>query len=442
MHWLTNAGAFVLVLGLMIFFHEFGHFITAKAFGMRVFIFSFGFGPRLLGFKWGDTDCRVSLIPLGGYVKLEGEPDDVVSEDVSARGDGRDFTARPRWQRFLVYVAGPFMNGVLTVTVLTVLYTRGFPVEASLYDPPIVGAVADGSPSSAAGIQTGDEIVAIDGKPVSSWEDAQYAILVRPDAQVRLTVRRDGQTREVTLRSSSTSVERVGTIGISPLVRVGEVVPGYPAEKAGLRLGDAIVRINGQPIHSFNEIAALVARAGAGGQPLMLQVYRDGRILDMTVTPRNDGAGLRIGVGPKQVVKKFPLPRAVTEAFDWTWDMTRQTVDVLGRLLTARISPRTMMGPLGIATAAGDAARGGPVALFYLVAVISLQVGIMNLFPLPPLDGGHLAILVGEGIRRRDFSANAKIWIMNAGAMVLFLLIGLVLYSDLSKTSWLGKYLP
>src|SRR6185503_12230332 len=118
-----------------------------------------------------------------------------------------------------------------------------------------------------------------------------------------------------------------------------------------------------------------------------------------------------------------------------TWSMTVQTFDVLGRLLTAKLSPRTMMGPLGIATAAGDAARGGWRAL-------SLQVGIMNLFPLPPLDGGHLAILLGEGIRRRDFSANAKIWIMNAGAMVLFLLIGLVLYSDLSKTSLLGKYLP
>jgi regulator of sigma E protease len=358
------------------------------------------------------------------------------------RGDSRDFTSRPRWQRFLVYVAGPVMNGVLTVSVLTLLYTRGLPVEASIFDRPIVGAVTDGSPAASAGIQPGDEIVSIDGKPMPSWEDAQYAILVRPDTQVRLTVRRGGQEREVTLRSSSTSTEKVGTIGVSPLVRVGEVVAGQPAQKAGLQLNDAILRINGQPIHLFNDIPPLVARFGTGGRALTLQIYRDGRVIEIPVTPRDEGAGLRIGVGPKQVVKKFALPRAVTEAFDWTWDMTKQTFDVLGRLLTARISPRTMMGPLGIAGAAGDAARGGPVAFFYLVAVISLQVGIMNLFPLPPLDGGHLAILAGEGIRRRDFSTNAKIWIMNAGAMVLFLLIGLVLYSDLSKTSWLGKYLP
>src|SRR5918994_1442808 len=143
---LTNTAAFVAVLGALIFFPQFGRFITAKAFGIRVFIFSFGFGPRLLGFKWGDTDLRVSAIPLGGYVKLEGEPEDHLSEDTSRLGDGKDFGTRPRWQRFLVYLAGPAMNGVLTVGVLTALYMVGFQVEASLYDRPIIGAVAAGSP--------------------------------------------------------------------------------------------------------------------------------------------------------------------------------------------------------------------------------------------------------------------------------------------------------
>jgi regulator of sigma E protease len=437
---LTNTAAFVAVLGLMIFFHEFGHFITAKAFGMRVFIFSFGFGPRLAGFKWGDTDLRVSAIPLGGYVKLEGEPEDHLSEDTSRLGDGKDFGTRPRWQRFLVYLAGPFMNGVLTVGVLTALYMVGFQVEASLYDRPVIGAVAPGSPAEQAGLRPGDEIVTIDGGPAATWEDAQYAILIRPDSAVRLGVRRGGEEREVVVRSTSRDDDKVGTIGVSPLVRVGLVVPGSPAEQAGVRTDDAILRIGDKAVESFGDIPDLVA--ASGGQPLAFELWRDGQPLRMTLTPRDDGQGPKVGIGPRMVVKKFGFVSAVGESLRWSWNMTRQTFEVLGRLLTAQISPKTMMGPLGIAKASGDAARGGLGPLFYLVAVISLQIGIMNLFPLPPLDGGHLAILAAEGVARHDFSMNVKVWLMNAGAMVLFLLIGLVLYSDLSKTSLLGRYLP
>jgi regulator of sigma E protease len=439
MDFLTNTGAFVAVLGLMIFFHEFGHFAAAKAFGMRVFIFSFGFGPRLFGVKWGDTDCRVSLVPLGGYVKLEGEPDDRLSEDVSGQGDGRDFTTRPRWQRFLVYLAGPFMNGVLTVGVLTALYMIGFQVEGSLYDRPVVGVVASGSPAAEAGLASGDEILAVDSRPTATWEDAQYAIALRPDAPIRVRFRRGGRESEVTVEARS-DAQKVGTIGVSPLVRIGQVVEGAPAAAAGLRKDDAVLAIGDTPIKSFGDIPPIVS--AAAGKPLRLQIWREGAVSEVSVTPRDDGSGPRVGIAPKMVVKKFGLFRAVAEAVRWSADMTRQTFDVLGRLLTAQLSPKTMMGPLGIAKASGDAARGGVGPLFYLVAVISLQIGIMNLFPLPPLDGGHLAILVGEGVRRRDFSLSAKTWIMNAGAMVLFLLIGLVLYSDLSKTSLLGKYLP
>ena len=407
---------------------------------MRVFIFSFGFGPRLAGFKWGDTDLRVSAIPLGGYVKLEGEPEDHLSEDTSRLGDGKDFSTRPRWQRFLVYLAGPFMNVVLTVGVLTALYMVGFQVDASLYDRPIVGTVAPDSPAAQAGVQPGDEIAAIDGKTVSTWEDAQYAILIRPDATLQLRLRRDGAEREVPVRSTASGADKVGTIGVSPLVRVGQVVAGKPAEQAGFRLDDAILSIDGKPVQSFGEIPPLVA--AAKDRPAVFEVWRDGQVLRIAVTPADDGTGPKVGVGPKTVVKKFGLIQAVREAMQWTWSMTKQTFEVLGRLLTAQISPKTMMGPLGIAKASGDAARGGLGPLFYLVAVISLQIGIMNLFPLPPLDGGHLAILAAEGVARHDFSMNVKAWLMNAGAMVLFLLIGLVLYSDLSKTSLLGRYLP
>ena len=182
MSFLVTVASFVVVLGIIIFVHEFGHLITAKAFGMRVFVFSFGFGKRLLGFKWGETDCRVSAIPLGGYVKLEGEGDDLISEDTRALGDGKDFLSRPRWQRFLVYLAGPAMNALLTITVLTGFYMVGFAIEGSRFDRPIVGAVDPGSPAEKAGLVPGDEILSIDGQVLPSWEEAQYHIVLRPES--------------------------------------------------------------------------------------------------------------------------------------------------------------------------------------------------------------------------------------------------------------------
>ena len=434
---LTTPAAFVLVLGVIIFFHEFGHFITAKAFGMRVYIFSFGFGRRLFGFKWGDTDCRVSLIPLGGYVKLEGEQDDLLSEDTSALGDSRDFVNRPRWQRFIVYLAGPFMNGVLAVAVFTALYMAGFGVDASRYDRPIVGAVQAGSPAEAAGLQPADEILAIDDKAQSNWEDVLYDVALRPDRDLKLRVRRGAQEMDLTVRSTSAPPHRMGQIGVAPVVRIGDLLPGDPAEQAGLRVDDGILRIGDTPIQSFDDIPPLVR--ASGDRPLKLLVYRAGMISEMSVTPRHS----LIGIRPKVIVKKFPLAQAVPAAAGETWRMTRETVGMLKGLLTARISAKAAVsGPLGIAQASGMAARGGWRQLFALIAGISISVGILNLFPLAPLDGGHLAILAGEGLIRRNFNVTVKAWFMNAGFGVLLLLIAFVLYSDLSKTALLGKYLP
>ncbi len=435
---LTTLLSFIAVLGIIIFFHEFGHFITAKAFGMRVFIFSFGFGRRLVGFKWGDTDCRVSLIPLGGYVKLEGEPEDHISQDTSTLGDGRDFTSRPRWQRFVVYLAGPVFNGILAVAVFTGLFMIGYGVDAVLRDRPVIGVVQPASPAASAGLQAGDEILAIDGTPKKDWEDALVAIAIRPDRAIQLRVRRAAEEKDFTVHSTVVA-QGAGQIGVSPLVRVGQLVAGGPAERAGIKPDDGILSVGGKPVTSFGDIPALLSAEPAG--PVAIRVLREGAILDVTMTPE---AG-KIGIYNKTITRKLGLGPAVKEAGVATWNLVRQTFQILGGLVTASISPKAALaGPLGIAKASGDAARSGaPVAaLLFLVATLSVSVGILNLFPLPPLDGGHLAILASESVIRRDLSLRVKTWIMNAGAMVLFLLIGLVLYSDLSKTSLLQKYLP
>ncbi len=440
---LFSLPAFIFVLGVIIFVHEAGHLFVAKAFGMRVFIFSFGFGKRLFGFQWGDTDCRVSLVPLGGYVKLEGEPEDLLSEDTSQRavGDGKDFLSRPRWQRFVVYLAGPAMNVVLTMVVLTVFYMIGFMVDASRYDRPTLGVVEAGSPAAAVGLLPGDLIVAIDGRPVKNWEEVQYEILPRPDRDIALKVRRGATERDVTVRPLAKGQDKLGDIGVHPLVRISAVVGGSPAERAGFRPDDAILRIGDTDVKSFEEIPPLVK--ASKGEEVAVLIWRDGQTIALTVTPAFEAGVYRIGVGPKLIVQRFPLPGAMREAAAWSWNTTKQTLGMLKGLATGQVSPKAaLMGPVGIARVSGERAREGIGPLFSLIAVLSLSVGILNLVPLAPLDGGHMAILVGEGLIRRDFSMTFKTWIMNAGALVIFLLIGLVLYSDLSKTALLGKYLP
>lgn len=427
-HYATNIGALILVLGIIIFVHESGHFITAKAFGIRVFIFSFGFGKRLFGFKWGDTDCRVSAIPLGGYVKLEGEPDDRLSESVlTSAGDARDFTARPRWQRIAVYLAGPAMNVGLTLAAFTGLYTWGWEVDSVLFDRPVIGVVDPGSPAANAGLRTGDEIVEIDGRLAETWETVVLGVHLRPGSDVSMRVRRESQEREITVRPD-VSPEKGGVIGAHPLVKIGEVRKDMPAEAVGLRTGDGVLRIADSPIRSFGDIVAAVQ--GAGEKPLELELYRERNIIRLAVTPRNG----KIGIGPSTVLMHFPLGRAFTEAVRETWRQVRQIVRLLGDLLTARASlPAAFQGPVTIAKHSGDAVRAGTKPFLFIVALISISVGILNLFPLPPLDGGHLAVLFVESVVRRDVSLSVKMGMINAGAILLLLLIAVVLYSDVTK---------
>jgi regulator of sigma E protease len=257
---------------------------------------------------------------------------------------------------------------------------------------------------------------------------------------VHLRVERSGAARELDVHTGvvkEDGSERGQLAGVWPLVRVGEVKAGSPSQEAGVQSRDGVLRVGPTPIHTFAEIPDLVA--AAHGQALAVTFWRDGAAFERAITPRDMGEGPKLGLGPSIVIKKFGILRAVRESVVWTWDMTAKTFEVLKKLLTAQLSPKTLMGPLGMAKASGAAARQSFAQWVSLMAVISLQVGIMNLFPMAPLDGGHLAILAGESLVRRDLSLNAKAWIMNAGALMLFALIGLVLYSDFAKTALFQK---
>ncbi|MEO5763286.1 MAG: RIP metalloprotease RseP, partial [Vicinamibacteria bacterium] len=420
----NSTAALIVVLGVIIFFHESGHFLVAKAFGMRVFIFSFGFGKRLFGFKRGDTDYRVSLIPLGGYVKLEGEPDDVITEDTAPRGDGNDFLSRPRWQRLLVYLAGPAMNAVLAVLTFTIIFMLGVGVPGVRYDEPTIGAIDPGSPAESAGLQPGDTITKFDGEIAEDWEQVQIGVLMRPNRDIPIEVARGPERITKTIRSRVID-ERMGDIGVFPLVHVGQVTPGMPAELAGLKPNDGLLRIAGAPLQSFADVPEKVR--AAGDKAITFEILRGTERITLNIAPR----GGRVGIGEKVIIKKFGFVRAVREACRETWDRTVQMVSLLKQLLTFRVAAKSALsGPIGIAQAAGEAARTGIVSLLFLIALLSISVGVLNLFPMAPLDGGHIAVLVAEMVIRRELSEKVKLVFLNAGFVLIMALMVFILYSD------------
>ena len=428
--------ALIVVLGIIIFFHESGHFLLAKAFGMRVFIFSFGFGKRLFGFKCGDTDYRVSLIPLGGYVKLEGEPDDAITEDTAPRGDGDDFLSRPRWQRLIVYVAGPAMNAVLAVLTFTIIFMLGVGVPGVRYDVPTIGAIDPGSPAASAGLEPGDTITKFDGEPALDWEQVQIGILMRPNRDISMEIARGAERFTKTVRARVID-GKMGDIGVFPLVRIGQVTKGSPAEAAGLKVDDGLLRVAGAPLQSFADVPAKVR--AAGDQPLAFEILRGQERLSINIAPKEG----RVGISEKFVIKKFGFARAAKEAFRETWDRTAQMVGLLKQLLTFRVAAKSALsGPIGIAQAAGEAARTGIVSILFLIALLSISVGVLNLFPMAPLDGGHIAVLLVEMVIRRELSDKVKIVFMNAGFVLIMALMVFILYSDLSKLPWLSRFLP
>ena len=443
---MTTLAAFLFVLGVLVFIHELGHFLLARWNGVRVLTFSLGFGPKLLKVQRGDTEYAISAIPLGGYVKMAGEnPED------QHTGADDEFMAKSKWQRFQILIAGPIMNILLAVVLLAVVLMRGAEVFAYLDQPAVVGAVQEGSPAEKAGIRPGDTITKFGSADIRTWEHLDMAVASRPEKDVEVTVVRDGREEHLQVRPDLTELRtrgdarfEVGTIGALPDVypSVRSTVAGSPAEAAGFKPGDVILSVDGTRVVFQSMVIDIVSKKA--DQPVVFKLRRDGNAQEITVTPKKEGDTAKIGMYMNEATRFFkPSPlEAIGMSIQRNIEMSGMILGTLKDLLTGEASPKQLMGPVGIAQLSGESARLGWMALLGMMASISLNLGLLNLMPIPVLDGGHIFIMAIETISRRDFSLQVKEKMLFVGFVLLMTLMVTVIYNDLTRIAWIENLMP
>ena len=432
---LTNVVAVIVVLGIMILVHEWGHFMVAKLFGVRVEIFSFGFGPRLWGRRHGPTDYRLSALPLGGYVKMAG---DNPAEERSGAAD--EFLSKPRWQRALIAIAGPAMNIVTAVILLAGTFIAvGLPYPAYLSRPVEVVAFPKNSLGPAADIHLGDRLVDIDGIANPTWEQVQTHLgQATPGTEIKLELRRGDELVHVSMTPPDPQdVDAI--LGYPPVAAViDQVAPGMPAERGGMRDGDEVVQCNGQPVVTWPQLVETIRHSN--GQPVQMLVRRGDRRILLQIRPVL-GQTLRgeqvwqIGAAPRPeaVYRRLGPAAAVQQGLMASVAVGRQIYGIVGKLFVGKVSLRQLQSVIGIARESGHAVRRGPVALIELMAMISLNLAILNLLPIPILDGGHVLLLLVEGGLRRDLSVALKERFVQVGLVFLLVIIAIVMYNDVLR---------
>lgn len=428
--------SFIFVLGIMIFVHELGHCLMAKFLKIRVDIFSLGFGPRLFGFQAGGTDYRVSLFPLGGYVRMAGE-----HYDDELEGKEDEFLNRPKSHRLAVALAGPLMNIVLAVALMAVIFIAGVEVPVYLDNPPEVGYVYEDSPAEEIGIQPGDLILAIDGDKVENWEDTQIAVATLPAKSVRIAYRRDGREFERIVQLEESEVSGSGFLGIMPpLASVITAVNPGPAARAGIKSGDLVLSVSSGDEEATDTPEILDMIKASEGNPLLFTIQRNGEKISREITAEQQDGTYKIGVGISQTpvletrTEKYGPVASLGKSIQKNYELTALTFTIIGKLLTGETSLKMMSGPIEIARFSGAAAAQGATTLVTFMALISLQLGIFNLLPIPVLDGGTIAMLAVESVIRRDLSLQVKERIMQVGFFLLILLMSFVIFNDIAKT--------
>ena len=431
-----------IVLGVMILIHEWGHYAAAKFFKVRVEVFSIGFGKRLLGFRKGETDYRISAIPLGGYVKMSGEnPMDEHTDDPG------EFLNHPRWQRFIIAIAGPFMNVVLAVGLLTVVYMAHYEYPAFVDQPGVIAYVKPGSAAAQAGFAAGDHIVRIAGIQNPNWEQIGLKVMLSPNESLPVTIDRNGQVLEKTIVPKAITSSEVGSAGWSPQqgIVVADVDPNMPAARAGLKEGDEIVSLDGKPVSVIDALIDTLQETK--DRPVDVGVMRDGQLLTFKLQPvladaEDKQKRYRVGFESTSRMKIGTL--SLVPAFQRSLEDNKRyslvLLELIQKMVQRKVSMKQVEGPIGIGSAIGHAVtEKGWTPLLGLTAGISLNLGIFNLLPIPILDGGVILLLLIEGLMRRDISLQIKERIYQAAFVFLVLFAVTVIYNDIVKRLPLGS---
>jgi regulator of sigma E protease len=425
--------SFLIVFGVLVFIHEFGHFFTAKLVGIRVETFSFGYGKRLFGVRRKGTDYRISLVPMGGYVKFLGEGE-FSSEEGPGTLPADHFLAKTRWERFLVMAMGSLMNILLAILIFAIINMVGVTVPAYQEEAPVIGYIEPGSPAEGAGFRLDDQILRIDGEKVATWNDVELAVGSKPDRLMTVEIRREGEKLELPLQTEKRTRYALGYAGFTGkfLTQVHLVKPGSPAEKAGLQQGDIILSVDGRPIYLYQFVEFIEKNPN---RDLEFIVDRRGQRMTLTVTPRLESKVGKIGAytEPQTVTRKYGLFRSIIQSVNDNTKNAFLIIRFIKDLILKRAPTQQLGGPLEIASLSYAAWKMGFLAMLSWIGLISLQLGVINLFPIPVFDGGQIFVLALEGLFRRDFSPKVRqIW-MQVGFVIFIFLIVFIILNDIVK---------
>ncbi len=441
-----------IVLGIMVLVHEFGHFAVAKLCGIRVEVFSIGFGQRLFGFRRGDTDYRLSLLPLGGYVKMAGD-----NPGEAPTGDPGEFNAHPRWQRILVALAGPFANFILAIALMTGVSMLHNEVQEYISGPAQTDYIAANTEAFKTGIRSGDLIVHYDTIENPTWDAVAIRSLLNINQTVPFSYIHNGQRTDTKILveskggAESFSLDKLGLIPREQAtpVQVESLEPNMPAIHAGLQPKDLIASIDGLQLHSVPALLSYLQ--DQAGKPASLQILRNGQTIPMQITPeladRGDGVkDYRLGfkyVQPPVKVERLPLGKAIVASWDFNKKGSLLIVEVLKRMFTRQVSVRSLSGPIGIGQQIHQAvAMPGWMPLVGLMAYISLNLGIFNLLPIPILDGGMILFLLVETVMGRDLNQQLKERIYQVAFVCILVFAVMVIFNDLSRLNIFSKLKP